>query len=525
MTTKQELELWTMGCKSFHSKDYHSALATFSKVGNYSKILFNIGLIYSLNNDYSSSEHMFGKSVEQDEYFAAGYFMLGYSLFKLENHKDSLDCYEYCLGLLHDNDSINYTQLGLEFILYKSMVLYNMSICYQVLGKENKSDRYYSNSLDKSTSKKVDKFIEKNRGTLNLFKCNKIFELPKSKADNLKLRSYLEQGTIMGEVGAGFSGADILDGENASSTLRRPSQKNEGETRRERQEKKDKDSGYRSKSRSRKKEKSDNDGSDSDDFGDNDFYDDDENYFKTMKSNASSGSKSSHERKWNENESGYRSKSRPRNNGKSPLLTEIFKDSDSSDSDGFGSGIKSKTMKSTTRSERKLPQNDNGYRSKSRPRKKDRSPLLSKKVEDQGESSDKDSFGTGKYHDDYRKIPSSPAKSAGERHLQSLKENTLTKRSKSTPKIEYSSNNTNNSKGKTKSVKVHADRNTLTLQVSPYIQLSEMKQLVCDKLELDDAVLMFIDVEVGEDMVEIEDEEDLQLAMELEKCHLYLGNN
>ena len=520
-----------MGCQSFHSKDYHSALTTFSKVGNYSKILFNIGLIYTLNNDYSSSELMFGKSVEQDEYFAAGYFMLGYSLFKLENQKDSLDCYEYCLGLLHDNNSINYTQLGLEFILYKSMVLYNMSICYQVLGKENKSDRYYSNSLDKSTSKKVDKFIEKNRGTLNLFKCNKIFELPKSKADNLKLRSYLEQGTIMGEVRAGFSGADILDGENASSTLRRPSQKNDGETRRERQEKKVKVSGFRSKSRSRKKEKpplSDNDGSDLDDFGDNDFYDDDDNYFKTMKSNASSGSKSSHERKWNENDSGYRSKSRPRKNGRSPLLSQVFKDSDSSDSDGFGSGIKSKTMKSTTPSERKRPQNDNGYRSKSRPRKKDRSPLLSKKVEDQGESSDKDSFGPGKYSDDYRNIPSSPAKSAGERHLQSLKENTLTKRSKSTPKIEYaqySSNNMNNSKGKTKTVKVHAYRNTLTLQVSPDIQLSKMKQLVCNKLDLDDALLMFIDVEVGEDMVEIEDDEDMQLAMEMEKCHLYLGDN
>jgi tetratricopeptide (TPR) repeat protein len=83
MTTKGELLNWQEGVEAYEAGDLLKALGHFKAVGNFAKVIFNIGMIYCIKKDFNSGEIMFNQAVQCDKHFAVAHFHKGYALFML----------------------------------------------------------------------------------------------------------------------------------------------------------------------------------------------------------------------------------------------------------------------------------------------------------------------------------------------------------------------------------------------------------------------------------------------------------
>jgi tetratricopeptide (TPR) repeat protein len=102
MTTKEELATWTKAVDLFNNKKEKGAkeaIKLFSYIDKYSKVLFNIGMIYLAINDCENADVLFGKALLTDKYFGAAYFQKGVALFYLYEYDLALRCYEFCLDV------------------------------------------------------------------------------------------------------------------------------------------------------------------------------------------------------------------------------------------------------------------------------------------------------------------------------------------------------------------------------------------------------------------------------------------
>ena len=117
MTTKEELAIWNKATDLYYTDDhqykndnghgenkvahYKEAIKLFSTIDKYSKVLFNIGMIYLSLRDCENADILFGKALLADQYFAAAYYQKGQALFLLYEYELALRCYEFCLDVCY----------------------------------------------------------------------------------------------------------------------------------------------------------------------------------------------------------------------------------------------------------------------------------------------------------------------------------------------------------------------------------------------------------------------------------------
>ncbi|KAJ3315873.1 hypothetical protein HDV04_000080 [Boothiomyces sp. JEL0838] len=236
MTTKDELQFWVEANDAYKLGNLQDALELFRNVGPYSKILFNIGMIYSRIDDHESSNIMFTQCLQLDQFCAVAYVQKGYACFMLYEYEQAEACFKKALELLLENDFIDYEQLGLKFKLYRCEVLYNIAMCCEQLNDNNGASRYIQEASKHMKTDDHRSVIGSSRRNDNVtlftvpFSC--IFSLSDQKIKNLKKKEFLGEAKLVidsdggGPDGPGFIGftgaTAVLDIEvNATTTLAR----------------------------------------------------------------------------------------------------------------------------------------------------------------------------------------------------------------------------------------------------------------------------------------------------------------
>ncbi|KAI0782973.1 hypothetical protein C8Q75DRAFT_785227 [Abortiporus biennis] len=135
MSLKAELETWAAALKAYDDEDFEKSLELFSAIGDSSKILTNMGLIYATLGEHEAAVEQFIAATSLDQYLAVAYFQCGVSNFLLTRYDLAYKDFEEALLYLRGNQAINYEQLGLKFKLYSAEVLFNKGLSLIYLGR------------------------------------------------------------------------------------------------------------------------------------------------------------------------------------------------------------------------------------------------------------------------------------------------------------------------------------------------------------------------------------------------------
>ncbi|RKO82980.1 hypothetical protein BDK51DRAFT_14713, partial [Blyttiomyces helicus] len=220
MSTKEQLRLWDDGLQAYRVGDLDAALEMFQSVGDYSRINFNIAMIFCQTGDHASAVEMLTQSLSKDPFLAVAYFQRGYSEFMLGDYEMAEEDFTQAIELLRENDSIDYTQLSLSFELRRSEVLHNRAMCAHQLGDmQAATDDMNAAMTTAANDHKMRLGTSMRSGitSLSLFAVpgSTLFEVAKSKIANLEKKSFLKDAKVLlstdgEEKFSGFSGAAIL---------------------------------------------------------------------------------------------------------------------------------------------------------------------------------------------------------------------------------------------------------------------------------------------------------------------------
>jgi tetratricopeptide (TPR) repeat protein len=130
MSLKQEIETWVEALKFYDNNEFDEALASFDKVSDTSKILFNMGVINATLGQHEQAVECYQRALKLDQYLAVAYFQQGVSNFLIGDFEEALANFNDTLLYLRGNSLIDYSQLGLLFKLYSCEVLFNRGLCY-----------------------------------------------------------------------------------------------------------------------------------------------------------------------------------------------------------------------------------------------------------------------------------------------------------------------------------------------------------------------------------------------------------
>lgn len=136
MAFKAELEQWSLGAKAFESGNFEHALQIFEDMSFNSKVHFNIGIVHFAKQDFTSAISSFTKAVKLDNYLSIAYFQRGVSYMHLLDNESAFEDFNDAILYLRGNRFIDYTQLGLEFRLQASEILYNRALALFNLGSQ-----------------------------------------------------------------------------------------------------------------------------------------------------------------------------------------------------------------------------------------------------------------------------------------------------------------------------------------------------------------------------------------------------
>ncbi len=134
MSLKAELETWAAALKAYDEEDYEKSLELFSAIGDSSKILTNMGLIYATLGEHEAAVEQFIAATQLDQFLAVAYFQCGVSNFLLQRYDLAFRDFDGALLYLRGNQNINYEQLGLKFKLYSAEVLFNKGLSQIYMG-------------------------------------------------------------------------------------------------------------------------------------------------------------------------------------------------------------------------------------------------------------------------------------------------------------------------------------------------------------------------------------------------------
>lgn len=137
MSTQKELQTWNSAHEAFIQQNYTKSLELYQEISYLSKISFNVGSIYLFLDDYLKALDSFTSSIQSDEYLLISLFQRGNCYFTVGELELASQDYTSILKLLKEN--MNYTQLGIEYELYMTEVLFNRALCYMGIGLKDKS--------------------------------------------------------------------------------------------------------------------------------------------------------------------------------------------------------------------------------------------------------------------------------------------------------------------------------------------------------------------------------------------------
>lgn len=202
MSLKAELEIWANALKAYDEEDFEKALELFATIGDSSKILTNMGLIYATLGEHEAAVEQFLSATQLDQYLAVAYFQCGVSNFLLTRYDLALKDFEEALLYLRGNQSINYEQLGLKFKLYSAEVLFNKGLAqvYMGLMQEGIMDMEAAKGAKETEEHNVidDAIQERGDGyTVFSIPVGVLYRPSESKLKNAKTKDYLGKAKLV----------------------------------------------------------------------------------------------------------------------------------------------------------------------------------------------------------------------------------------------------------------------------------------------------------------------------------------
>ncbi|KAJ7182454.1 hypothetical protein C8R43DRAFT_5763 [Mycena crocata] len=129
LSLKAKLKTWASALKAYDGKDFERALELFSRIPKSSIILTNMGLIHAALGEHEAAVERFIEATVRDPYLAVAYFQCGVSNFLLARYDLAYRDFREAFRHLRGNQTINYEQIGLNFILFSAEVRFNQGLC------------------------------------------------------------------------------------------------------------------------------------------------------------------------------------------------------------------------------------------------------------------------------------------------------------------------------------------------------------------------------------------------------------
>ncbi|WVF71121.1 hypothetical protein IAT40_005918 [Kwoniella sp. CBS 6097] len=202
MSLKAELTTWSNALKAYEEGNYDLSIAEFEKIGDTSKIQWNIGIILAKEGNHDQAIKRFYDAVSSDMYFTVAYHQAGVSNFMLGQYEAALKDFEDALLYLRGNQTINYEQLGLDFRLYSAEVLFNCGLSKIYMGQ---TDSGMADLREASSQKMIDEHeviddaIRDQGRDYNVFSVpvGALFKPSANKLKNLASRDYMGKAVLV----------------------------------------------------------------------------------------------------------------------------------------------------------------------------------------------------------------------------------------------------------------------------------------------------------------------------------------
>ncbi|KAF8717258.1 MutS family domain IV, partial [Rhizoctonia solani] len=216
ISLKAELEAWANALNAYDAEDFQKALELFEPISDTSRILTNIGLILATIGEHERAIERFKQATESDTYLAIAYFQCGVSCFLLGDYESAFEQFESALMWLRGNQAINYEQIGLNFRLYTSEILFNRGLCLLNSGRpEAAMQDLLAAQKEKSTPEHdvIDDAIREQGEGYTVFSIpvGVLFRPNPNKIKNLKTKDYLGKARLISRDGSKYEAFDGVD--------------------------------------------------------------------------------------------------------------------------------------------------------------------------------------------------------------------------------------------------------------------------------------------------------------------------
>ncbi|GAA5866303.1 hypothetical protein JCM3774_006610 [Rhodotorula dairenensis] len=228
MSHKHELEVWVAALEAFDARQYDSSLARFEEIAYYSKVLFNTAIIHAIRGQHERAIADFARAITLDPFFAVAHFQLGVSAFLIGQMEEARKSFDRALSLFHDNHTIDYRQLGLDFQLYSCEVRFNRGLSLIYAGKlDIGMQDLLAAQADKQSDMHdvIDEAISDQAVGYTVFSIpvGIAFRPPAYKIENLEVRDYLGKATVIAatdaaDLSTGFAGTGTASNKSVGTT-------------------------------------------------------------------------------------------------------------------------------------------------------------------------------------------------------------------------------------------------------------------------------------------------------------------
>ncbi|RTE70079.1 hypothetical protein BHE90_015534 [Fusarium euwallaceae] len=219
MSLKQEIETWVAALARYDNNEFEDAINEFSKIGDTSKILFNMGVIHATLGEHEKAVESYQRAIRLDQYLAVAYFQQGVSNFLLGDFEEALANFNDTLLYLRGNAMIDYAQLGLLFKLYSCEVLFNRGLCYIYLQQMEAGMQDLSYAVKEKVVEDhnvIDEAIREQAEGYTVFSIpvGVVYRPNEAKVRNLKTKDYLGKARLVAasdrsNAFTGFAGSEI----------------------------------------------------------------------------------------------------------------------------------------------------------------------------------------------------------------------------------------------------------------------------------------------------------------------------
>ncbi|EIW70575.1 hypothetical protein M231_04434 [Tremella mesenterica] len=202
MSLKAELETWAAALKAYDEQDFDTALSCFERIGDTSKICWNMGIILATLGRHEEAVEKFIEATSLDGYLTVAYHQAGVSNFMLGRYEAAHKDFEDALLYMRGNQTINYEQLGLNFRLYSAEVLFNCGLAKIYMGQVDSGIQDMRDAASQKQSPEhgvIDDAIRDQGRDYNVFSVpvGVLFKPAPGKLKNLAARDYMGKAVLV----------------------------------------------------------------------------------------------------------------------------------------------------------------------------------------------------------------------------------------------------------------------------------------------------------------------------------------